>query len=80
MTEQQKIGLIAGGGKLPQYVRVAAQEAGTLGAVIALDPFANPTEFPESEPLRLGQFGKMIRRLKKANCTHARCLRRFDAH
>ena len=70
MTEQQKIGLIAGGGKLPQYVRVAAQEAGTLGAVIALDPFANPTEFPESEPLRLGQFGKMIRRLKKANCTH----------
>lgn len=65
-----RIGLIAGGGRLPQYVKVAAEEAGNLGVVIALDPFVNPTQFLGADRLRLGQFGKMVKRLKKTDCTH----------
>lgn len=65
-----RIGLIAGGGRLPEYVGAAAQEAGTLSLVLALDPFASTQAFQDAERLRLGQFGKMIRRLKKADCTH----------
>jgi len=70
MTEKLTIGLIAGGGSLPDYVHHAALEAGSLGTVIALDPFVPESKFPKADRLRLGQFGKMLRRLKKANCTH----------
>jgi len=38
--------------------------------LIALDPFVPKDKFPESDRLRLGQFGKMLRRLKSENCTH----------
>ncbi len=65
-----RIGLIAGGGRLPEYVEEAAQESDTLGLVIALDPFVPVQKFPKAERLRLGQFGKLVRRLKKADCTH----------
>lgn len=65
-----RIGLIAGGGHLPFYVHEAAVEADTLGVVVAIDPFVDPTEFKDAERLGLGQFGKMLRRLKKTNCTH----------
>lgn len=65
-----RIGLIAGGGLLPKYVREASIDNDTLGLVIALDPFVPPLHFPDAERLRLGQFGKMVRRLKSSNCTH----------
>lgn len=70
MESTLRIGLIAGGGNLPKYVHSAAQDAGTFGTVIALDPFASEAQFPNADRLRLGQFGKMVRRLKKADCTH----------
>jgi len=70
MDEQLTIGLIAGGGSLPDYVYQSAQENGSLGTVIALDPFASEAKFPDADRLGLGQFGKMLKQLKKANCTH----------
>lgn len=70
MDGELSIGLIAGGGSLPDHVQLAAMENGTLGTVIALDPFVPEAKFPGADRLRLGQFGKMLRRLKKANCTH----------
>lgn len=65
-----RIGLIAGGGRLPDYVRSAALEKDILGSVIALDPFVPELKYPEAKRLSLGQFGKMVRSLKKAKCTH----------
>lgn len=65
-----RIGLIAGGGRLPDYVRSAALENDLLGLVIALDPFVPKLKFPDAKRLSLGQFGKMVRSLKKAQCTH----------
>ncbi|MEP4051947.1 MAG: UDP-2,3-diacylglucosamine diphosphatase LpxI [Litorimonas sp.] len=70
MAAKMRIGLIAGGGRLPEYVRAAALESETLALLIALDPFVSETIFPEAERLRLGQLGKMVRRLKKSDCTH----------
>lgn len=70
MAINMRIGLIAGGGQLPDYVRRAAVNSGHLGLVLALDPFVPVSKFPDAERLRLGQFGKMVRRLKKADCTH----------
>jgi DUF1009 family protein len=70
MATKMRIGLIAGGGRLPEYVRTAAMENEALGVVIALDPFVPEVKFPKAERLRLGQFGKMVRQLKNADCTH----------
>ena len=70
MVTKLRIGLIAGGGRLPNYVRIAALEADTLGLVVAVEPFALTDNYPDAERLHLGQFGKMVRRLKKADCTH----------
>lgn len=70
MAAEMRIGLIVGGGRLPEYVHEAAQETETLGLTIALDPFVPVQKFPEAERLRLGQFGKIVRRLKQSNCSH----------
>jgi len=70
MAAKVRIGLIAGGGRLPEYVVEAATETNTLGLVIALDPFVSDQNFQGVERLRLGQFGKIVRRLKQANCSH----------
>jgi len=68
--DEMKIGLIAGGGGLPLQVAAAAKASDELGAVIALEHFASPQDFPGGVHLHLGQFGKIIRKLKAANCTH----------
>ena len=65
-----KIGLIAGGGGLPLQVAAAAKASDELGVVIGLEHFALPQNFPDAVFLHLGQFGKMTRKLKSANCTH----------
>jgi DUF1009 family protein len=70
METKTIIGLIAGGGDLPKHVRTAARDAGNFGVMIALDPFALEADFPDAKRLRLGQFGKMVKSLKKANCSH----------
>lgn len=65
-----KIGLIAGGGKLPDYVHTAAGEKETLGQVIALEPFVSEGRFPTAKRFKVGQLGKIIKSLRKASCTH----------
>jgi DUF1009 family protein len=65
-----RIGLIAGGGKLPKYVEAAALENGTLATLIALDPFVSVGSFEDAQYLRVGQMGKIIKLLKRAKCTH----------
>ena len=65
-----KLGLIAGGGDLPNQVLAAAQEDGRDVTIIALDGFANPANF--SEPLEMGvaQYGKMLKAFKAQKVTH----------
>lgn len=70
MVAKMRIGLIAGGGRLPEYVKAAAVKSDKLGLVLAVDPFVAETDFEGAERLHLGQFGKMVRHLKRANCTH----------
>lgn len=62
-----RLGLVAGGGKLPQYVSHAAGDQ--LAATIALEGFAD-ANYPNAQTLHLGQFGKMVKALKKAKCDH----------
>lgn len=70
MADDLTIGLVAGGGRLPEYVRISASDNGSLGVVIALESFASKTVFPNATWMHLGQFGKIVKRLKKAKCTH----------
>lgn len=63
-----KLGLIAGGGKLPMHVAAAAGEE--LAAVIALEGYASATDFADGTSFGLGQFGKMTKYLKQAGCSH----------
>lgn len=70
MAGNMRIGLIAGGGKLPEYVRAAALENKTLALVIALNPYVSELKFPAAERLRFGQLGKIMKVLKRESCTH----------
>jgi DUF1009 family protein len=63
-----RVGLIAGGGKLPLYVARGAGER--LGCVVALDGFANAADFKDAAVLGPAQFGKIVKTLKKAKCDH----------
>lgn len=65
-----RIGLIAGGGSLPNYVQKAAIEAKSLGTVVALDPFVPEASFPDAKRFRVGQIGKIMKWLKRSKCTH----------
>ncbi len=64
------IGLIAGGGDLPKHVVQAARQDGHDVSVIALDGFANINDFSGAKALRIAEFGKMIKTLKKVKATH----------
>ncbi len=63
-----RLGLIAGGGSLPKHVAKAAGDE--LAAVIALKGFAEVTDFPDGLAVHLGQFGKVTKHFKRADCTH----------
>lgn len=63
-----KIGLLAGGGDLPKYVAKGAGDQ--LAITIALKGFANPQDFVGAQVFALGQFGKVVRALKKAKVSH----------
>lgn len=65
-----KLGLLAGGGKLPLHVARAAAEGGTPLFVIGLEPFVETTDFPQVASMQLGQFGKIVKTLQRENCTH----------
>jgi DUF1009 family protein len=64
------IGLIAGGGDLPKHVVQAAKHDGHDVTVIALDGFADVSDFMGSQSLGIAEFGKMTKALKKAKATH----------
>ncbi len=70
MVNNMRVGLIAGGGKLPEYVETAALESGRLATVIALSPFVSDVNFPDAPRLRMGQMGKIFKILKQADCSH----------
>lgn len=66
-----KIGLIAGQGKLPQYVLAGADSAGHQMLVIGLQGITERGQF--SVPIKdfgLAEFGGMIKYLKREKCTH----------
>jgi len=65
-----RLGLIAGGGNLPKYVAQAVTEEGHDVTIIGLDGFAMPDDYAGSKFLRIAEFGKIIRHLKKSKCSH----------
>ncbi len=65
-----RLGLIAGGGALPQYVAMAAHGAKTPLTIIALQPFADVEDYQAAKALNIGQLGKVFKTFKKADCTH----------
>jgi len=64
------LGLIAGGGELPKSVARAASEEGYLVTTIGLKGFANPDDYSEAKFLRIAEFGKIVKSLKKSKSTH----------
>jgi len=64
------IGLIAGGGDLPKQVAKAAEQDGHEISVIALEGFAETSDFPSAKSLGVAEFGRMTKALKKAKATH----------
>ena len=64
------IGLIAGDGDLPKHVVQAAQKDGHEVSIIALEGFAQASDFEGAKSLGIAEFGKMTKALKKANATH----------
>ncbi len=65
-----KLAVIAGRGDLPKHVVAAAKDSGNLQIVIALDGFAQVRDFQGSKSFRLGEFGHIIKYLKKTKATH----------
>lgn len=68
MAALKKLGLIAGGGDLPKYVLAGAKEQGVNVFTIILSDFAKAEDYPEnSQAFRLGDFGKLLKRLSQEN-------------
>lgn len=66
-----KIGLIAGGGKLPHHVVSGAQAKGYEVFVSVMDGFADSKDFQvKAETFGLAEFGRNVRALKREKCTH----------
>jgi len=66
MTDVKRLGLIAGGGDLPKYVVVGAKTQNVEVFTIVLSDFADLRDYPEnSQAFRLGDFGKLLKRLNK---------------
>jgi DUF1009 family protein len=64
------LAVIAGRGDLPKHVVAAAKESGDLKTVIALDGFAESADYADAKSFRLGEFGGIIKHLKKSKATH----------
>jgi len=71
MKDVHKLGLIAGGGALPQRVLEGAAAMQIPVAVLRLKGFANTDDFDgETIEFGLGEFGGMLKTLKKEGCSH----------
>lgn len=71
MTLSKKIGLIAGGGRLPHEVIKDAQTQGYDVFVAALHSFADPSDFEvAADAFGFVQLRALIKRFKKEKCTH----------
>ncbi len=67
-TDWTRLGLIAGGGALPEHVAHAAKADGRLGCVIALSGFARTEAYDAPVERSLGQFGHVVRDLRATGC------------
>lgn len=66
-----KIGLIAGGGALPQSVVAGSRQGGHDIFVAVLDGFGSPADFNVDHGIfGLAEFGKITRAFQSAGCTH----------
>lgn len=65
-----RLTVIAGRGDLPKHVVEAAKESETLSSVVALQGFADADDYPLSKSYRLGEFGGIIKHLKKQKVSH----------
>lgn len=65
-----RLAVIAGRGDLPKSVVAAARESGDLQSVIALEGFANPSDFENAKSLRIGELGGVFKFLKKNSISH----------
>lgn len=65
-----RIGVIAGGGDLPKHVVTASQQDNHEVTIITLEGFADLNHYDGAHELRVAEYGKMVRILKKAKCTH----------
>ena len=65
-----KLGLIAGGGQLPQHVMQAASEEGLDVTIVGLDGYANSAGYKDITFFRIAEFGRIVKFLKKSECTH----------
>ncbi len=65
-----RLAVIAGRGDLPKHVVAAAKEANTLVNIIALEGFADPLDYKDAKSYRPGEFGGIIKHLKKQNTSH----------
>lgn len=63
-----RLGLIAGGGELPVHVAAAAAAEGRLGCVIALEGFADRSQYENPVACGLARFGAMVKALHHARC------------
>jgi len=65
-----KLAIIAGRGDLPKHISAAAKDIGNLGVVIALEGFADEHSFDLAKSFRVGEFGGIIKYLKKYKISH----------
>ena len=66
-----KIGLIAGGGSLPQSVISGARQSGHAVFTAVLDGHADPEKFTDNCAIvGIAEFGKITKLFRKAECTH----------
>ncbi len=66
MSEIQKVGMLAGSGKMPLQIIKSCRERGVEVYVVGLQPFAVEEEFADSPHImvRMGEVGKMLKWLK----------------
>jgi len=65
-----QLAVIAGRGDLPKHVASAARSEGLLKTIVALEGFAEEKHFEAAKTLRVGEFGGIIKHLKKHKVTH----------
>lgn len=65
-----RLGVIAGGGDLPKHVVEASKLDGHDLTIITLDGFADASAYEGATPMRVAEFGKIVKTFKAAKSTH----------